>query len=222
MRKLKVVGAAMVAVLAVTAMAASAQAKTFHSDINTTFLLGTQAESNVFTTKAGTVKCSTATFTGEITGTSVEKATVTPAYGTCKAFGQNATVTSSGCQYVLNANGSIEKIQGCLNGAYGGFVIDVPTGECTVKVPNQTPGTTTIDYTNEELKEGTAEQKTNSKDILVRSTVAQIKYEVVGPGTICGTAGTYEGANGASYSGTVTTKGYENEAHTIQRGIWVE
>jgi hypothetical protein len=214
MRKLKVLGVAMVAVFAVTAVAASAQAKTFHSEINTTFLLGSQTEQNVFTTAAGTVKCSTATFTGEITGTSVETATVTPAYGTCKAFGQAATVTSSGCQYVLNANGTIVKIQGCNNGGYAGFVIDVPTGECTVKVPNQEPGTKTVDYTNEGA--GT------SRDILVRSTVAKIKYEVVGPGTICGTAGTYEGEKGASYTGTVTTKGYENEAHTIQRGIWVE
>jgi hypothetical protein len=51
--KLKAVGLALVAICAMGAIsAAGAQAKTFHSEVNTTFYEGSQVGANVFTTTA--------------------------------------------------------------------------------------------------------------------------------------------------------------------------
>jgi hypothetical protein len=228
-RKFKVIGLALVAICAMSAIsAAGAQAKTFHSEVETTYYTGTQTVTNVFTTTAGTVKCKGASFKGEATATggsgtnwTRETVEVTPTYTECTAFGQAATVTTNGCEYNLNANGTVVSVTGCSNTgvggvAYSGVVVHVTSGNCTVTVPNQHFTGAAVSYTNEGA--GT------TRDVAVAAAVStQITYSVDGPGTICGTPNVPPADySDGSYAGTVTTKGYSNAAHTAQVGVWVE
>jgi hypothetical protein len=213
-RNLKALGLALVAVLAMSVMAASAaQGAAFKSEAGTTFLSGSQVTENVFTTAAGKVKCKKATFSGEVTGTSVTELTIIPLYEECTAFGQSAKVTMEGCDYdfdVTTATTGHVKIT-CPPEKH--ITVHVTSGNCSLTIFGQTPGVPTVDFTNQG-------GPGNTRDVLVTSTVSQIEYTVDGPGTICGTAGTYKGAEGAKYDGTVTEKG-ANEGGT-QVGVWVE
>jgi hypothetical protein len=215
MRRLKILCIATAATTAVSVSSATAaSAKEFHSEIPHTFLFGSQVEQTVFTFRSGTFKCSAMTVTGESTATPVPTLSVHPNYGTCKMFGQGVVIASAGCRFELSAEGRLDGIVECANQGYGGMVLRISSAECAIKIPNQVPGVGSVGYTNEGVGAG--------RSILLRWGLAQIKYEVEGPGTWCGTVGVYEGTNGASLTGTVALKGYENEAHTIQRGIWVE
>jgi hypothetical protein len=219
-RKFKAIGMALVAIFAISAFsAAGAQAISFHSERETTFFQGEQIGTNIFTTTAGNVKCKKATFVGESTGTVVEKekdyktetVEVTPTYAECTAFGQAASVTSTKCEYTLNANGTVVSVTGCEG---GGVVVHVPSGNCTVTVPDQHFTAAKVEYKNEGV--GT------TQDVLVTADVTnQITYNVDGPGAICGTPGHYTDGN---YTGSVTTKGYKTIAHepVDHVGIWVK
>jgi hypothetical protein len=220
-RKIKVVGLCVFALFAMSAVAAAgAQAANFHSESTTTFYTGEQFGTNTFTTTAGTVKCKKAKFTGEATGTSLTTIQVTPEYLECTAFGQAATVTTTGCVYTLSADGTIVELDGCTTPVNGGdgIVINVPAGNCKVTVANQTFGATggtavnSITYTNE----GSG----STRDVKVNADVTNdITTTVDGPGTICGALTT---TVDNSYVGSVTTLGYSNSAHTVRTGIWVE
>lgn len=234
-RNLKIVGLAVMAVLAVSAVYASAaSAALFHSEAQVTELTGEQKTQNVFTVNGGTVKCEIAKFAGKITATggsgtnwTSETVTVHPTYETCTGFGQNVTINTgteaAGCNYVLNANGTIDKIE-CAEGQK--IVITGKTTGCTVTVGPQVKGTTAgtlvnpnVDYTNEGSK--------TTRDVLVTATVgnegtAHTSGSISGvlytsSGGACGASG-----NNGSYRGTVTVRGYSNPEHTVQVGVWVE
>jgi hypothetical protein len=213
---------AMVAVGALSAGSASAAAGEIdlacHTGADSCFLFGEQTTTNVFTVTGGNVKCTSAKFTGEGTGgttatTVVSKeadwtfhtVTVHPEYSGCTAFGQAATITTTGCNYNLTAssktagNASIECETGKL------ITIKANTAGCTVTVGAQTPANNKVDYENS----GTGSEK----DVLVTATVgtstAGITY--TSSGGICGASGT----NG-TYTGTVTEKCWKNAKHTEQ------
>jgi hypothetical protein len=210
-RKFKVIGIVLIAALATTAVsAAGAQAKSFHSETATTYFEGSQVGTNVFTTTAGTVKCKKTTLTGHITISITITISIHKNHSECTAFGQAATVTTGGCEETLNANGTVESLTGCTS---GGVVVHVPSGNCTVTVPNQHFSGANVTYANEGA--GT------TRDILETADVtSKISYTVDGPGTICGTAGSYN--QEGTYTGSITMKGYKNAGHTEQIGIWVE
>jgi hypothetical protein len=214
--KLKAVGLALVAICAMGAIsAAGAQARSFHSEVQTTYYTGTQTVTNVFTTTAGNVKCKKATFVGEATATggssnwTRETIEVTPTYAECTAFGQAMIYTTAGCESTLNANGIVESLTGC---SAGGIVVDVPSGNCTVTIPNQHFTEALVSYTNEGAGA--------SRDFAVTwDLTSKFSYTIDGPGTVCGTPGSY---TDGSYTGTVTMKGYKDAGHTEQVGVWVE
>jgi hypothetical protein len=218
-RRFKSFGVALAAVFALTAVVASgAQAVQFHSESSTTFLLGQQATRNVFDTAAGTVKCGTAAsnaqFTGEITGTTVSELTITPECTGATAFGQNMIFNFTGCDYLFTApTGSAPTYDGrfdiqCPEGKH--IDVEVPAGECSLTVfPQEVPGV--VNYTN-----GGAG---STRDVLVTSGLEGVAYTVDGPGTICGSVGAH---TDGKLTGSVTFKGFENAAHTEQKGLWVE
>jgi hypothetical protein len=206
-RNLKALGLALVAVLAITAVSASAAqaAHRFTSESSVTFLKGEQKTENVFTTNGGTVRCTTARFeSGELKGTELSSVTVHPTYSGCTAFGFiGATVNTEGCNYIIDAAGEGEMGTSTIE-CEAGHEIVVTAGTCTVKVPAQTPGTPTVDFTNE----GSGA----TASILVTATVEKIKY--TSSGGICGASG----ENG-TYTGTVLTKGFKTSKFTEQTGI---
>jgi hypothetical protein len=214
-RSFKATGLALIAICAVST--AGAQAKTFHSETQITSYEGSQVGTNVMTTTAGTIKCKKATFVGESFGIesggsnwTVEIIELKPTYGECTAFGQAATVTTTGCRYEFNANGSLNQLWACEN---GGIVVHVPAGNCKVTIPNQWFLLATTEYKNE----GSGA----SRDVLATlDATGGISYTVDGPGTICGTAGSFGGEG--KYTGSVTLKGYKTITHINQVGIWVE
>lgn len=204
-RNLKVLGLAVVAVLAMSVMASAAQAAEFHSEAESTTFSGSQVTQNVFTAGGSEVKCNTAEFTGSQTGTSVAEVEVQPTYSSCTAFGfAKAHVKTAGCKYAFTASSSTA---GAARVACSGTskIEITPTflgsSVCTIKIGSQTPGTPSVDYANE----GSG----SSRSITVTATVGGISFEEVSGGG-CGVG---SGSNG-TYTGSVHETG--------SAGIWVE
>ncbi len=110
-RNLKALGLVVASVFAMSAIAASAASAstTFHSTVHPQNLSGTQVESHVFTTDAGTVTCKKAVFTGATSALTSATQTLSPDYNECTAFGFiNVPIHENGCGYLFNANGTTE------------------------------------------------------------------------------------------------------------------
>lgn len=197
------------------AVATAAQAAKFHTESSPTYLLGNQKTQNVFAVNGKEVKCSTATFTsGKLEGTELSKLEgVHPEYKECEAFGLEATVTTTGCNYTFNEpTGSSSPYSGTVNVVCESgkeIVISAGFGICTAKVGSQGP-LSSVTFTNE----GSGA----TRDVLVTANVSGISTKVEGSELLCGTNGT----RSATYTGSVLTKGYSNETHKTQHGIWVE
>jgi hypothetical protein len=204
-RKLKALGLALAAVMALAAFAGSASAAEFHSEVAHTEISGSQVGSAVFTTNAGTVKCTEATYSGtQTTGVTSTEVTVTPKYGGCTAFGFiGATIDVNGCPKRFTANASPFLHLICFEKS-----IEITTPTCTVTVGAQTIGLG-LTYTNEGA--GT------TRDIRVKASVSGLTYTQHNKSfpNCTGGAGTF--TNG-TYTGEETVKG-ANTAGT-QVGIW--
>jgi hypothetical protein len=108
-RKLKTLGVAAFAVLALSAVGASAaHATNFTASAYPTSFTGVSEKGNdTFATEAGNVECKSH-FSGTETAAS-ETVTVTPVYSECRAFGfLSATVNMNGCDYVFHTNGEVD------------------------------------------------------------------------------------------------------------------
>jgi hypothetical protein len=130
---------AFVAALALTAvMASAAQATTtFTAGSSSGKIQVTQTTEQVFTTNAGTVRCTGSTQTGTFTAASFTSLTVTPSYSGCKAFGfLSATVDVAGCSYTFTGNASGSTASLHIN-CTAGNEIRVTTTGCVVHVPSQ-------------------------------------------------------------------------------------
>ena len=116
MRNLKVLGLALVASFALSAVVASAaSAETGHFTVQgvgageTAGASGTQVGTNTFTVNGLALQCTTATATGNALSTGPEPSTVTlvPTYSGCKVviagLTKLVTVTTNGCAYVFTA-----------------------------------------------------------------------------------------------------------------------
>lgn len=99
-RKIKALGLALVAALAMSAMVASAaQAGEFHSAASHTILHGEQEGTHVFTVGEGfgNITCTTATFEGAQTSSTASSQTITPKYSGCKdSLGERTTHVTGG------------------------------------------------------------------------------------------------------------------------------
>jgi len=200
-RNLKILGMAVVAVLAMSAVvasAASAQLGTFTAHEYPATITGEQTGTDVFTTVAGTVSCTHATYHGEAAGPQTSL-TITPTYSGCKAFGLfTATIDMNGCDYQFNRPTTEEPFG---NGLYVGTVdikcpvnteITITTDVCRVTVPAQT-GLSQITYKN------TPTATPTDVDVSVNIS-KKIKY-TVDPNCATAAAGTY---TDGSYTGAAT------------------
>jgi hypothetical protein len=231
-RNLKVLGLALVAMLAMSVVVASAaQANSNFTTTNglyPTIFEGEQGTENVFTTTTGSVKCTTAKFVyrnGEtmqeaginyVIGTNTaasETASLHPEYTGCKAFGVKATVTTTGCNYLFHVTNAASPFTLSTDIACSGTnkITVVPTGvDCTITVGPQT-GITGLSAVN--AGAGATE------DITVTINSGNITYTETG--TNCHINGATD--NNGSYTGTATIKGYEDTSGTkgAQRGIMI-
>ncbi len=207
-RNFKTFGLALVALLAMSAVAASAASADpakaqFHSEAAHTTLSGTQVGTNTFTVNAGTTHCKTAKFAGTTTTATTKEVTVSLDYTNCNltAFGGEsleATVDSTGCDYLLTASGSAHV------GCEAGKALRVTAPFCTVTVT--TPQTASkVSFVN------TGAGTTREVDVV--SEVTGLKYHQTAfcPG------GTVNGTNG-TYSGSVSVTGTNTEGKHV--GVW--
>lgn len=210
MHKLKVFGLAALAVFALTAVAASAAqaAPLFHVETAPATITGEQIGTQEFTTEEGTVKCTTAKFTGTSSVTATATQELTPSYSGCTAFFGflPATVETHSCKYRFNlvegsspATATVD-ITGC-----GGTVIVVKTAECEVTVGEQS-GLHHVTFKNTGSK--------TTRDIDATLTVEGITYTA---GSGCSKPGTF---NTGILHGEATVKA--DNSSGAQQGLWVE
>jgi hypothetical protein len=222
-RNLKVLGLAVMAVLAMSVMAATAaQAKTFTASAGVYPVTGESSivTPNIFTVEGGReVTCEKTVFHTTLPAAS-EQLTVTPTYSEChaKILGNklDATVTFNKCDYLFTTSGLVHLE--CPNVGedveihiYAGFKVphEAATQICKYTIKPQTVNS--VDYTNQ--SSGTTE------DVLVTATGKEIKVEkTLGTKANCGQE-KQEGVNGATYTGSVTVKG--KNAGGTQVGIHV-
>jgi len=193
----------------------------------TTFYTGDQDNSShEFVTPAGTVKCTTAVFTGSSTGASVNELTLAPSYSGCTAFGFAGTdVKVNGCTYTfttpkkstlttvtwsnVNENG-IQREELHIICPAGKKIEITPTSfgasVCTQFIGPQTPGWGHVTGRNA----GTS----LAMDITLEFTLESIVY--TGSGGACGTSGV-----AAKYTGKSTISAYSSETHFTQRGLTI-
>jgi hypothetical protein len=215
-RKFKALGLALVAVFAMSAIVASAAqatAGTLTSEGKTVIATAEQVGEHEFVLtdhetepgKFANTKCKKATFVGTA-GVKEGATSVTahPAYSECTAFGQPATITTTGCDYLLKtgtptATSGWHVVTDLVCGA--GSVIKIVTGTCEVTVSGQT-GLATSEATNSGGA-GTA------MDLLLHTKITGIKYTVVKDAIGCPLKGTGAFTKG-DYNGTTTVKAHDS------------
>jgi len=204
MRNLKILGLSLVAMFAMSAVAASmASADTLTGEKYPVTLTGDQdGQTDVFTTTAGTVSCKKASYVGTITGPSKE-AEATPTYSECTALGFPATVHTNGCKYKFTmtqpgASSTTSLVDIVCPGANEITVTAIGAGtvKCTIHVPAQN-GLNHVEWVN--ISAGT------TSDITGNITISNLTYKHTA-GTGVGACTTGHAANG-TYHGKATVKG---------------
>jgi hypothetical protein len=215
-RKFKALGLALVAVFAMSAIVASAAqatAGTLTSEGKTVIATAEQVGEHEFTLtdhetepgKFANTKCKKAVFTGTAGVTDgATSVTAHPVYTECTAFGQPATITTTGCDYVLKtgtptATGGWHVVTDLV--CTGTDTIIIHTGTCEVHVGPQT-GLATSEATNS----GTGG---TGMDLLLHTNITKIKYTVGKDNIGCPLKGTGSFEKG-DYTGTTTVKAHDS------------
>jgi hypothetical protein len=158
MRNLKVLGIALVAVFAMSAIAASmASADDLTSETSPVTLTGNQIaeNNNVLSTTSGTVKCKVASYTGASITTPTTTVTITPKYTECNVLGflSHEPIDMNGCDYLLHlgsgatATTATADVVCPVGKEITATAISVGTLKCTIHIPPQT-GLSKIEVTN--------------------------------------------------------------------------
>ncbi|TMK58191.1 MAG: hypothetical protein E6G51_03560 [Actinobacteria bacterium] len=203
MKHLKTLGLLAVAIAALTAFVgvSSAAAAEFHASAGAGVkVTGEQATSHKFTVTGSSITCTTAKFTGTTTAATAKTQEMHPEYSGCTAFGfVGATVDTTGCQYVFDANSANVTLQSCTS---GGITVTASSafGKCVMDVSNQTG------INGQSFATGGTSP---NRDITVTTNSTNIKVKVTTSTGICPlTVG--EHTNGA-YTGTTTVKAASGE-----------
>jgi hypothetical protein len=192
MRNVKSLGIAVTAVLAMSAVTASAAQAEFTIGAGGNTVTATQIGINEFVVpESGQVECTTATGDASASGT-VADLSFAPSYSGCTAFGQPANIATNSCIFTLTTNSTVHI---CQSG--GPSSITVTSGGasiCTITVGAQTAAMTLHNRTN---------AKTGKIDIEVTTGITGMHYVVDNPNgnTGCPAGGTY--ADG-EYFGSLT------------------
>jgi hypothetical protein len=195
-RKFKVLGLALVAVFAMSAVVASAASATnFTAASYPVTISGSQTTQHVFTAAGGETKCSTASFSGSATGAS-ETQTITPTYEGCTSFGISSTVTMNGCDYLFHAaaSGSNTGTVDLVCPTNKEVTIDVGS-VCVIHIPPFT-NKGSITYTN------------NAGDIDVSANETGITAKITRTSFFCPVA--EQTVTNATYTGNTTMQGSSN------------
>ena len=225
-RKFKAIALALVAVFAMSAVAASGAqaAEGFNWEEGTSLLTASAQERQIFTTNAGEIKCREVVGDAAVSGTgatSVETTSITyretPENDNCETtLGSFATATidMNGCNYLFHAGTTVEP--GNTNRTQGTADIVCPTGKqivvtsstCTIDIGPQT-GLGPVYYENTAV---------SPKDVDINPAITNIKYTQTKTTSFfsCG-EGTF--TNG-TYKGKVTITGETSKG--AQKSVWVE
>jgi hypothetical protein len=200
-RNLKALGLAALAVCALGAFsAASASAAEFHSSVEHSVLDGTQIGTDVFTTNAGEVSCTEATYTGTQTAKTTTTQSSLAKYSGCTAFGFAAVpITVNGCEYVFHAAATNTVDIVCP----AGKTIEVLAPNCTVTVGSQN-GKTAVTFATE--------GKSPKRDVKVNVNLAGLTYTQHPKGFFPCASGTF--TNG-TYKGEATVIGTDTNGNQV-------
>jgi hypothetical protein len=198
-RNLKTLGLALVAVMALGVVGASAaSAAEFTAESYPAYAEGTGGAEE-FTTEAGTVKCSTSSYEGATMGEATASYAVHPTYSGCQAFGfVEASVNTNQCDYVFNSvTGSGPYSSKVDISCSGGSTIVITAATCTAKVGGQT-GLSSVTLTN------------NGGNVEANPNVTNIAYTVTKDGFLCPFGGVGEKTDGEITSGAnIVMEGFE-------------
>jgi hypothetical protein len=215
MQNFRVLGLALIAVVALSALAVSAaQATTsLHSEEEKTRIEGTQVTQNKWIFDGGNFVCTSAVYHGTTTAKTVTTITLTPTYSGCSFAGRAATMDTNGCDLFLFIVGSSFPVTATMDIVcpFGKeLTVTVPSIECTIHIEPGQNGLSHITFANGGA--GT------TRDALATLAVKGITYTETKP---CpGSNGST--TNNGQLTGTVTFKGFKDEAGGAQVGIWAE
>src|ERR1044072_1525822 len=207
--KLKALGLALIAALAlgaVSASAASAVVPQAHSGSGseTTYVTGTQVGTNQLDTEGGNIKCSTVGLKGSYGGTTSKDIKVVPTYSGCTAYGLTAHIEMMACYYTVSSpvveGGSPTALLNCKEG-----------GPITVIATQGGSVVCTIDVAEQSVNLNIANNAGTPDHVTLTPESSTIKYKVTGGGTKCGNEGDH---TDGKYTGSITGRAYSNEAHT--------
>jgi hypothetical protein len=220
-RNLKFLGLALVAVLAMSAvMAGAASADEFKSEKAPVTLTGTQgATLDTFSTHAGNVKCTTATYKGTQSTTSTTTIQVAPTYSGCTFVGLNSTITTNGCEYLFHVPATAGVTTGTVDIVCPGtneITVTAPNpalgkAKCIVHVPPQT-GLGVVTYSN--LGSGT------TREVKVEVNLTGLKYSQTAGVAESGNCETKDNTTTGTYVGGATVTG-EVDGGTEHIGIFL-
>jgi hypothetical protein len=221
-RNLKVLGLALVAVMAMSAVVASAASAGTAMTKNSNYPVAISAEqigseNHVFTSGAGNeVKCKKASFSGTASAAS-SNVTVHPSYSECTAFGLAATVTTTGCDYEFTIGATIgagPNYDGTVKLVCSGtnkILIQAGAGQCEVRIGDEN---TAAGAVNQSLSTVSFENKTSPEHVIVDASVTGINYDVT-VDKILGPLKAGE-ANDGTYNGSTTTSAtFEGKAEGV-------
>jgi|SRR5215213_7714462 len=208
---LKVLGLALIAAMAMSAVVAAAAQAESPTLVLTGSASGTvkgSSNDNVFTVQGGNVKCvensgvKGARFEGTVTAEKSTEVKIKAAYGNgskgCTAFGVAATVNMKSCEYVFKSvkgsNPATATVNVACSVAGDAITVTASALPCTVTVGPQT-GLAHVVFKNSNTAEPT--------DVNVEITVSSIAYTASGVG--CPKPGSFADGN---YAGSVTLEGF--------------
>ena len=220
-RNLKILGLALVAMLAFGAMVASAASASFHAEqkeVQLTVTPGSlQTQKFQYVSGGITVECNSLTVESTFVGTEHDEGpptawtgtdiTAIPHYGNCEPILGNAvTVDTNSCYYTftLAAGSTSGTAHIKCNTANDGFTITIGS-LCTIKVGPQEVGP--ISYSN--VGSGT------TREVTIHPTVTGIQGSRTGS-ILCGAASSTSG----TYKGDLTVTG-EKPGTETHVGVWV-
>jgi hypothetical protein len=211
-RNLKVLGLALMAAFALSAVGAStasAATELFHSEVEPTILEGAQIGADKITTTAGVLTCTSVVLKGTMTQKTVSDLTLHLELSGCTLSGAefvSATVNTTGCNYTFTQPNSKSGVVD--NVCEAGKNITATAFGCTITFSSQ--NNLAVSYKNT----GTG----TTRDLDVTFAMSNTIYQHTGF-----TCGTGSGTTGTQV-GEFTMKGYTDTNGTkgSQVGIWVE
>jgi hypothetical protein len=104
MRKLKALGLALIAICAIGAVTAAQASATYKiKSASGGTVSGTGVTTTEMQTDVGTVKCTSATFTGEMATETTKELLVSPSYSGCSLAGVKVDITIFNCHFIFSA-----------------------------------------------------------------------------------------------------------------------